>query len=284
MKILITGSNGFLGKALAEKLKLKHDVTGYDLPMDICNSAELREAMKGQDIVIHSAAVADLNHSAADPDKNFNVNIRGTENVAREAARAGAHLMYISTCCAYGNAQPADELTVPEPTELYASSKLAGEYICRQHTRNLTVLRMGTMFGPGMRPALFIYKVIDAVYNSGQIDIYSDGEQSRQYLYIQDAVDIIDQYIQDTPVGFGEIVNICGKDSVSVNELVIKTAQVLKRPVTIRYVHGRGEEEIRDQEIFCSYIDSIGDSRTTFWIAFEKTLKWYLDSQNWEKE
>ena len=162
MKILVTGSSGFVGKPTVERLKeLGHEVVEYDLPRyDILNLEQIKANAKDCDVICHIAAIADLYETAKDFDPTFNTNVRGTYNIMLAAKELDKHLVYISTCCVYGvqNKRTTEE-NLPNPNEFYARSKLAGEVLV-QDLDNVTILRLGTILGEGMRKALFNYKIL----------------------------------------------------------------------------------------------------------------------------
>ena len=109
MKILITGGLGYIGSKLALALEQKgYEVESFDLPKDIRNAEELKKAIKGKDAVYHLAALAELSYTDAHPQETYEVNIVGTNNVAKICAENNVLLNFISTCCIYG-----DPLEVP---------------------------------------------------------------------------------------------------------------------------------------------------------------------------
>lgn len=239
MKIFCTGGSGFLGQWVKNKA---YENDHYFKSFDICNGHDitsyygLYSAIKNYnpDVVVHAAAIADLYQSDENKDKNFNVNISGTYNVAKACSKLNIPLIYISTCCAYGNQtklhnqDTTTENDVPRPTEVYAWSKLAGESVlgCVGKLK-ATVLRLGTFYGPGMRGALFNAIVIEKNLRGETVFVDGDGEQSRQYLHVSDVADAIVlacEKIYDIarilPEEYPEIFNIIGNESISVNDTI----------------------------------------------------------------
>ena len=230
MKILLTGANGFVGKALTAQLS-DHEVDCYDLPDDILDSVKCSSRINHADMVIHAAAVADLNVSIENQRLNFEVNIRGTYEIARHCAMLNKKLIFISTCCVYGDTPdtgvPDSVETVPMCREPYACSKVAGEYIIRG-TPGLEycILRIGTVFGPGMREALFNYIALSRVLKGETIYVNGTGEQSRQYIYIDDLVDAIARAVDRFLVVQLKTLNVCSTEETSILD-TIKTAEDL---------------------------------------------------------
>ena len=192
MKILVTGSSGFVGSAFVKYAREKgHKVFEFDLPTkNILKNVE--PSIQKSDIVVHMAAIADLYETAKDIDKNFDVNIKGTWNVAKACERYDKPLINISTCCVYGDANTRtdnEDKTIPATIEPYACSKMAGEYLLRGFEHLFYAnLRIGTVYGPGMRPALFNYVALEKVMKGQVIKINGNGKQTRTYIYIDDLV------------------------------------------------------------------------------------------------
>jgi dTDP-4-dehydrorhamnose reductase len=184
MKIIMTGGSGFLGQYVERECsKHGHTFISYDMLTgnDILNRDDFYTLCSGEqpDVVIHAAAVADLYKSEENLDKNFSINVQGTYYIARICSILHIPIIYISTCCAYGNQsvrRMTDEATEPIPTESYAWSKLAGEKVlgCAGPLAGF-ILRLGTFYGPGMRDALFNAVAIDKALKGEPITIHGDG-------------------------------------------------------------------------------------------------------------
>lgn len=279
MVVCITGSSGFVGKALVARFeKAGHTVIPFDLPEnDILTT---RTYPHGPiDLIIHAAAIADLNVSAADKMVNFSVNVMGTYLVADWAARIGAKLLYVSTCCAWGRAiQPCmDDLTCPQPTEIYAHSKLAGEYAVKSSPiLDYMILRIGTVYGPGMREALFNYQAIDKICRKQKIKVYGGGKQHRQYIYIDDLVGAFLAAAENW--NNGKTLSVCGRERVSVQDTIRTAATILDIEPIVEDAPGRGEEEFdQDVSIFPAEVYLKWTPKTTFFEGMQKTIDWYKE-------
>ncbi|MBD3281991.1 MAG: NAD-dependent epimerase/dehydratase family protein, partial [Candidatus Portnoybacteria bacterium] len=160
-KILVTGGGGFIGKRLIRALEKEgHKVENFDFinGKDIRNYEQVEKAIAGKDVVFHLAAAADLNWSREYPIETMDINVTGTTNIAVACAKHNTFLQYASTCCVYGNQEthPIDEKSHPNPTEIYACSKLAGEYAVLGYHKlyglKHNMLRFATIYGVEMRP------------------------------------------------------------------------------------------------------------------------------------
>ena len=222
MKILVTGSSGFIGKAFCDYAsRFGNEIIYYDLPkQNILNHKMLRKIIYDCDLVYHFAAMADLNESLKNQNRNFEVNIRGTYNIARSCYKARKKLIFISTCCVYGNREGIEEETVlPLTIEPYACSKVAGEYIIRGIAElNYIVARIGTVYGIGMRKELFNYIVLDSIINEKLLKINGNGKQTRQYIYIDDLIKGL--YLLKDLKQNREIINLCGIEKISVLDTI----------------------------------------------------------------
>lgn len=225
--ILLTGSSGFIASAFRKKLESEGiNVIPYDIRNgdDILDYSQLLKQLDKADSVWHFAAVADLNRSAVRPYESMEINIRGVYNIAQACHESHVQMNFISTCCVYGNCEefPSTEKTLPNPSELYACSKMAGEYIVlgyhRQFDMDFNILRIPTTYGPGMRDELAIAKFIRNAHFNLPIEIHSDGEQTRTYTYIDDLIDAL--WLVEYKGIKNEILNVSSHEEISVNQAV----------------------------------------------------------------
>lgn len=263
MKYFVTGGSGFLGKVFEKKVKSKYgDFYNYDISAgrDILNYDQLKYDIKSikPSIVVHAAAVADLYESDKFIEKNYRINVSGTFNIAHICSTNNIPLVYVSTCCAYGNNQPADEWKEPVPTEAYAWSKLAGEKVLGcVHNLSGAIARLGTFYGEGMRDTLFNAVAVKKILNDEEIMIHGDGKQTRQYIHVDDVAEGIykiceyvimkkdDFSIPKKPLA---IFNVIAEQSYSVNDTIEIIGAILNKNPKIKKV-GQREGQILSQEI-----------------------------------
>ena len=156
MKVLVTGSEGFLGRRLCVLLEAQteHTVFRYDLQLghDVLNAKQLDDALKGVDACIHLAAVADLYIAEKNPEQTQSINVEATQIVLEVCNRHDVRLLFASTVCAYGNNgyEQSDENAPLAPTEVYALSKATAETLLSDHLDNHCILRLATFYGPDM--------------------------------------------------------------------------------------------------------------------------------------
>jgi nucleoside-diphosphate-sugar epimerase len=221
-KYVVTGGAGFIGSALVRGLLrngasnvvvIDSLLTGQEENLDeVRNSIEFHRAdirdydqiapvMRGADIVFHEAAIPSVPRSIQDPVPSHEVNINGTFQVLRAAAAGGVgRVVYAASSSAYGDTEvlPKIETMNPRPKSPYALQKLAGEYYSSIFTEcfNLETvsLRYFNVFGPRQDPSspysgvlsLFIRSILERRSPT----IYGDGEQSRDFTYVEDVVSL----------------------------------------------------------------------------------------------
>lgn len=236
MRVLVTGSSGFLGQQVATHLAsdTKIEVVGFDLKTrtdvgvativgDLCDPATLRRACDGVDVVVHFGAVGDVDVATSDPDLAQRTNVLGTRYIAEAAVAAGARVVYASTWEVYGPVQyePVDEDHPCAPHHVYARTKLAGEEELREaHRRDglpVVILRLGTAYGPGMRPNTVFRRFADAARRGDTLTVQGTGHQWRQFTHTSDiarAVNLV--------VGSGlaySTVNVVAEETVTIRQL-----------------------------------------------------------------
>jgi UDP-glucose 4-epimerase len=249
--VMITGGAGFIGSQLAERLvKQCSKVLVYDnfnmfyggkennllqlyektnfhlIKGDVLNYKRLSSAMKNIDFVFHLAAQPGVRFSLVHPVETNIVNTVGTLNVVEAARRNGvSRVVNASSSSVYGNQTrlPISESAEKTPISPYGASKLAAENYCRIYHQTYGVdvvsLRYFTVYGPRQRPDMAFYKWTKHIFERKPTTIYGDGNQTRDFTYIDDIVDGTVGACKAEDVD-GEIFNIAGGSRISVNEVV----------------------------------------------------------------
>lgn len=237
MKILVTGSAGFIGFHLAQRLLDEgHSVTGIDamvpyydprlkearharlarhagfrpLLFDLADAARTAAvvAEEAPDVVVHLAAQAGVRYALEHPETYIHNNVVATYALL-EACRTHPprHLLMASTSSAYGANQtmPFHETdAATTPLNIYAATKMATEHIghCYAHLwhQPITMFRFFTVYGPWGRPDMAFFKFTDAILRGRPIDIYNHGRMERDFTYIDDLVEAITRLIPCVPV------------------------------------------------------------------------------------
>jgi len=205
VRVLVTGSSGFLGRHVAVRLGRDgdFDVTGFDLEPsldttfrsvqgDIDDLDSIRRASRGTDVVVHLGGVGDVDLASARPGLAARANVVGTTHVAMAAAETGARIVYASTWEVYGTpiSDPIDETHPCDPANIYAATKLGGEHVLRALERSdgvpVTILRLGTAYGTGMRPNSVFRRFTDAARAGLPLAVQGSGQQWRQFTHASD--------------------------------------------------------------------------------------------------
>lgn len=254
-KVLVTGGAGFIGSNLADELiRRGAKVTVIDnlltgsrenlneiagdfefIHGDIVDTASVKKAIEGVEVVFHHAALPSVPRSVANPLETHNACVNGTFNLLLAAKDAGVRrFIYAASSSAYGDQQslPKLESMRPEPLSPYAAAKLTGEYYCRVFTEvyglETLSLRYFNVFGPRQNPSSqysgVISRFIDAFMKGESPVIYGDGQQSRDFTYIANVIDA-NVKAAETDKGIGEVMNIANGERISLLELfeVMKT-------------------------------------------------------------
>jgi UDP-N-acetylglucosamine/UDP-N-acetyl-alpha-D-glucosaminouronate 4-epimerase len=247
MNVLVTGGAGFIGAHLAEGLlnrghavRVLDDLfsgSREDVPPaaeltigSVVDEAAVRAALDGVEVVFHLAAHRSVPRSVDHPLETDLANVHGTITVLTAARDAGVRrVVYASSSSVYG---ATDRLPTPEsgptsPLSPYAVSKLAGEHYCRVFTNvfglETTALRYFNVYGPRQPPgsqyAGVIPLFIDALRNGTQLTVHGDGEQSRDFTYVEDAV-AATLAAADAPSASGRVYNVAGGKPHSLLDLI----------------------------------------------------------------
>ncbi len=200
MKILITGSSGFIGSHLVKHLSGRGMIiVPYDIidGQDVLDRNQMLQDMRGIDIVIHCAAIAGIYRTAKNYRRTMDVDLIGTYNALETARVRGVRLFVdFSTSEVYGpmiyDGKETDATTqgpIDEGRWAYAVSKLASEYLTRNSGMPHVIVRPFNVFGPGQTGEGAVHDIVIKALADEPITVYNDGTQIRSWCYITDFVD-----------------------------------------------------------------------------------------------
>ena len=252
MLAVVTGAAGFMGSHLCDRLlQTGHDVVGIDSFSDFYSrrrkeaniawaarqerfslhqidlaEADVRPALQGADVVFHLAGRCGLGTFAPeDFGRHLHDNVVATQRLleATAATRVGS-FVYAGSSSVYGDVRwhPTKESVTPVPLSSYGVSKLAGENLVRLYAARTglvaTTLRYFTVYGPRQRPDMAISRFIQALASGDTIEVVGDGGQTRDFTYVDDAIDATIRAAAKEAAG--QTINIGGGSHCSVNEIL----------------------------------------------------------------
>lgn len=273
VRFLVTGGAGFIGTNLASALAAAGErVRAYDnlstgrwvlmdqlckypdaierIEGDIRDPNALARAMEGVEVVFHQAADGSVQRSVEEPVSTDSNNTHGTVTVLECARHAGVRrVLFAASSAAYGDDPrlPKSEDMEPAPLSPYAVSKVTGEMYLRVfadlYGLETLSLRYFNVFGPGQLPdgpyAAAIPRFAYAALAQKPATVYGDGEQTRDFCYIDNIVQANLAAASSSRVFRGEVVNIAGGGVVSLNQVLAALGKVLGRPVDVNYEPAR---------------------------------------------
>ena len=251
-RVVVTGAAGFIGSHLCERLLSDgHEVVGIDSFGDYYERARkernLRQARASRAFTLEEADLVDADlrallegaiavfHLAGQPgvrpswgphfDRYVHDNIVATQRVLEALRETDVQrFIFASSSSVYGDAEmfPTKETSLPRPVSPYGMTKLAAEHLTFVYMRNfglpVTAVRYFTVFGPRQRPDMAFFRFMEALAEKEPIEILGDGEQTREFTYITDAVDgTVKAASADVA---GHVINLGGGSRVTVNRVV----------------------------------------------------------------
>lgn len=268
--ILITGGAGFIGSHLSDALLArgyavrivddlstgKRDNLQLDHPLlelvegDVADAELVQRAAAGCQAVVHLAAVASVQASVDDPVRTHQSNFIGTLNVCEAMRVHGVRrVLFASSAAVYGNngeGQSIAEDTPKAPLTPYAVDKLASEqyleFYRRQHGLEPVIFRFFNIFGPRQDPSS-PYSGVISIFSEravqGQpITVFGDGEQTRDFLYVGDLVQVMVQALEQAKVEEGAV-NIGLNQATSLNQMLAALQQVVGSLPAVSYTTPR---------------------------------------------
>ena len=257
-RVLITGSEGFIGTHLKEHLL---STGGYELSLfdiklncfqDVRDAAAVRAfiASEKPNVIIHLAANPDITRSVHYPHPDLELNVGGTINVL-EAIRDSPVDLFIlaSTAQVYGEPQQEkmDENHPISPKSPYAIGKYTAERYCLfyQQTYNIpvTIFRFFNVYGPDQPDNVVVPSLLRKISAAqGRLDMFGSKEDSRDFLYVKDICEAIELAVRKKPVG--EIINLGSGKETTIYDLARTIAEILGKSIEFSYSDAVGAGKI----------------------------------------
>jgi len=303
---LVTGGAGFIGSNLVDELLRRgHGVRVLDnvstgrlenlagvrdriefFDADICNLETIRPCFAGVQYVLHLAALPSVPRSVADPLSANKVNIEGTLNVLLASRDAKVkRVVFAASSAAYGDnpTLPRVESHEPRPMSPYALTKLAGEYYCQIFTRlyglEAVALRYFNIFGPRQNPHSqytgVLSKFIAAYIKGTTPTIFGDGEQSRDFTYVDNVVDATLRACT-APEAPGRVINVGVGGRFTLNQTIALLNEIFGKQVTPHYDPPRGGDVLHSQANISLARQVLGyEPKVPYEQGLRKTVEWY---------
>lgn len=305
MKVLVTGCSGFIGSHLTDRLLYEgYNVVGVDCFTDYYprsyKERNIENALKHSnfefieedlleldihnivvdvDYIFHEAAQAGVRKSWG---KDFKIyvdnNILATQRLLEACKGKNIRFVFASSSSVYGdvNKLPMKEDYYPMPVSPYGASKLACESLCYLYWKNFGVstvsLRYFTVYGERQRPDMAFHRFIKAMLDGETIEIYGDGEQTRDFTYVSDIVN--GTLLAAESDVEGEVINIGGGSRVSVNEVLGVLEDILGNDADVNYLHMQ-KGDVRHTYADISKAEVIGyEPETMLKDGLEEEVRW----------
>ena len=293
--ILITGGAGFIGSHIANELIEDNEVTIIDnlstgniknlkypehdnlnfINEDICK-ADLDELSQGIDYIFHLAAMASVPLSVENPIKCNEINLNATVKLLESAVKQDVKkIVFSSSSAVYGENKnmPLKETEPPMPTSPYAASKASCELYLKSfyesYGLNYTALRYFNVFGPkqdkNSQYAAVIPNFISALLEGHRAEIYGDGEQTRDFVYVGD---VVRANISASKSNYNGIVNVASGEKLTINQLYDIIKETLESDLEPEYL----PERLGDIKHSLADVDNM------------KKIDLKIDSQNFEEQ
>ncbi len=278
MKCIVTGCAGFVGSSIVDRLLgLGHEVLGIDCFVDyyprnikeknlelarsnskfslieesLC-TVNLEKLLKGAEVIFHQAAQAGVRASWGG---SFSIytdnNIFATQRLLeaaknKDVASTLKQVVYASSSSVYGSAEtlPTPETTLPRPVSPYGVSKLAAEHLMELYRSEFSVptvsLRYFTVYGPRQRPDMAFHRIIKAALTGEPFTLFGDGEQSRDFTFIEDIVDA--NLSAMNAKGPSYVFNLGGGNRITMNKVIPMIENIVGRKLNLnREARAKGD-------------------------------------------
>ena len=310
MKLMVTGGAGFIGSnfvhhrlaarpddsiVVLDKLTYAGRRDNLDgAPADrlefiegeIGDRETVLRAIEGCDAIINFAAESHVDRSIESPGEFIQTDVFGTFILLEAARDAGIRHLQISTDEVYGSIDEGSftEASPIEPSSPYSASKAGGDLIVgafrNTYGNDALIVRASNNYGPRQHPEKLIPLVILNALHDDSIPVYGDGQQVRNWLFVEDFCSAIGTVVEDGEAG--EVYNVGGPDEITNLEVVKRILELTGKPETlITAVEDRLGHDVR-YSLASSKTEGLGwKAQVGFDEGIERTVAWYRDNPVW---
>ena len=305
MKVLITGGAGFIGTNLTLGLlnsgfevKIFDDLsTGLKqniskdaefVNASILDTGQINGAIEDCEVVVHLGARGSVPRSIKDPIATHDVNSTGTLNVLEAVRTTNSHYIFSSSSSVYGSNMilPKNENMVLRPITPYAASKMSGEGLSLAYAKTyelpVSTFRFFNIFGPWQRPdheyAAVLPKWISKCMSGDEIEIFGDGEQTRDFTYVGTVVNVLIDCISKK-VTHPEPVNLAYGNNISLNQ-VVELLEKSFPDFKVKYLPQRNGDVLHsknDPKLVQSLYPNVNVEK--FETSLQETINWFKKSK-----
>jgi len=308
---VVTGGAGFIGSHIAgalassgARVRVLDDLStghrenlneiGGDIDFvrgSVADEQLLSKALENVELIFHEAAIPSVPRSVESPRNTHIASVDGTFSLLLAAKEAGVRrVVYAASSSAYGDQPtlPKVEQMAPDPLSPYAVAKLVGEYYCRVFTRvyglETVSLRYFNVFGPRQDPGSqysgVVSRFISALLSDERPVIFGDGEQSRDFTYIENVV-AANLSAASAPKAAGNVINVANGERITLNELLNELKQLTGRTeVTAEYRDSRVGDVRHSLADITMARELLGyESKVDLREGLKRTLDWWKTSR-----
>ena len=307
-RYVVTGGAGFIGSSLVRAILdsgearvtvIDNLLTGHEknltevagsvdlLKVDIRDYEAVRQALQGSDTVFHLAAIPSVPRSIKDPVPSHECNIDGTFNVFQAAKLSGVRrVVYAASSSAYGDTEvlPKEESMTPRPKSPYALQKLVGEYYANIFNScfelETVALRFFNVYGPRQDPNSPYSGVLSifmrCILERNAPTIHGDGEQSRDFTYVEDVVGLLLKASKAGPQAFGKVYNAGNGNRYTLNQVWRTLCDLTGVHIAPQYGASRAGDVRDSQADTTAAMRDLGhEPRFSLEEGLRRTFAWY---------
>ena len=308
---LVTGGAGFIGSHIASALsaggarvRILDDLsTGHRENLDeiggdidftqgsVADEELLNKVLEGVELVFHEAAIPSVPRSVEAPRQTHIASVDGTFSLLVAARDKGVkRVVYAASSSAYGDQPtlPKSEQMLPDPLSPYAVAKLVGEYYCQVFTRvyglETVSLRYFNVFGPRQDPGSqysgVVSRFISVLLSNERPVIYGDGEQSRDFTYIDNVV-FANMQAAAAADAAGKVINVANGERITLNQLLREVQDLTgKQDVTAEYLEPRVGDVRHSLADITMARELLGyESKVDLREGLQRTIDWWKSSR-----